>query len=329
VRLTLPVPAGLLALAAVLAVPPAAMAADPASSVPDGVLADGYIVYMENAGEEFNPRLRVLAKDPDGTNPRVVEPNKVDVAIYDPTVSPDGRYLAFNSGNEVYVMQIGKRKTLKRVETFGDLPSEAAWSPDSSQFMFTSLLPPFYDSREILVADTRGRWRQITETSVDERDAAWSPDGEWIAFTARSSRGCRDGAQTRTFSDIYQARPNGSSRTLVTGASPYDWQLEDWGTTGLLANASYAGATGTPSDPCPENGRHAHLVDPATGAAAPVLGASTARALALSPDETGVLYTKGQGSKDSVWVADLDGANPLRIARNTFTADWAPYPSAG
>jgi dipeptidyl aminopeptidase/acylaminoacyl peptidase len=310
-------------LAAGLALTPSA-AADDGQTAADP--ADGYIAYMENAGEEFNPKLRVLAKDPDGTNKRVLEKNAVDVAIYDPTVSPNGKYLAFNSGNEVYVMQIGKRKSLKRVETFGDFPSEAAWAPDSSEFMFTTVLPPFFDARDIVVADTRGRWRQVTETPVDEFDAAWSPDGDWIAFTAQGSRGCTDGSQVRRFRDIYLSRPNGSGRTLVTQDVSFDWQVEDWGATGILANASYAGASGVIADPCPADGRRAHLVDADEGSATPIMGGLTDRALALSPDETGVLFHRAAGGKDSVWVADVDGTDQRKIAKNTFTADWAAYP---
>ena len=317
--------AALALLAAALAVPSTANAA---ASEPQTALADGYIAYMENAGEEFNPKLRVLAKDPDGTNKRVIEKNAVDVAIYDPTISPDGKYLTFNSSNEVYVMQIGKRRTLKRVETFGDLPSEAAWSPTSEEFVFTSLVPPFFDEREVFIANPRGRFRQITSTAVDEYDAAWSPDGEWIAFTARGTHGCTVASVERRFNDIYVSRPNGSQRRLVTADFPYDWRVQDWGVTGILANAAYVGATGDPADPCPPpDGHAAHLVDPAGASVTPVMGDLTDRALALPPDETGVLFHRADGPRDSVWVAGTDGASPLKIAGNTFTADWAAYPA--
>ena len=305
-----------------LAIPSTASAAAPdAPSDP----ADGYIVYMENAGEEFNPLLRVLAKDPDGTNLRVVEENAVDVSIYDPTVSPDGKYLTFNSGNEVYVMKIGKRRTLKRVKYYGDLPSEAAWSPTSDKFVFTSLKFPFFDNRDVVVADVRGRAKKITKTAVNEYDAAWSPDGKLVAFTAQGSKGCRNGATQVRFNDIYTAKPNGKQRKLVTDSLPYDWRVEDWGTTGILANARYAGASGTLTDPCPADDHRAHLVDPAGSTATPIMGELDDRALALSPDESAVLFHRDTGD-ESVWVTDLDGSNPLQIASNTWTADWARYP---
>lgn len=307
---------------------PAVLLPVEASAATSADPADGYIVYMENAGEEFNPKLRVLAKDPDGTNKRVIARNAVDVAIYDPTISPDGKYLTFNSGNEVYVMQIGKRKSLKRIDTFGDLPSEAAWSPTSDEFVFTSLVPPFFDDREIFVANPKGRYRQVTSTTANEFDAAWSPDGEWIGFTVRGTKGCTDGATQRRFNDIYISRPNGSERQLVTGALPYDWQVEDWGTTGILANAAYAGASGVLTDPCSVDGHPAHLVDPAGSTATPVLGGLDDRALALSLDDSQVLFHRAEGSNDSVWVAGLDGSEPRQIAKHTFTADWAAYPSA-
>ena len=319
--------AALTLLVTALAIPTSVAAAEPASSAPASDREDGYIVYMENAGEEFNPLLRVLAKDPDGTNLRVIEENAVDVSIYDPTVSPDGKKLAFNSGNEVYVMAIGKRRSLKRVETFGDFPSEAAWSPDSTEFVFTSTLPPFNDEREVLVANPKGQWRQITSTAVDEYDAAWSPDGKKIAFTAQGNQGCRDGATQRRFKDIYVSKPNGSKRKLVTGDLGYDWRIEDWGTTGILANAAYAGATGELADPCPAPGHAAHLVDPAGTTATAIMGDIDDRALALSPDETGVLFHRPVGD-ESVWVVGIDGADPLQIATNTWTADWAAYKAA-
>lgn len=66
---------------------------------------------------------------------------------------PDGVYLTFNSGNEVYVMKIGNRRSLERVGVFGDRPSEAAWSPTSDEFVVTSLVPPFFDEREVFIAN--------------------------------------------------------------------------------------------------------------------------------------------------------------------------------
>lgn len=166
----------------------------------------------------------------------------------------------------------------------------------------------------------------MTQTRVDEYGAAWSPDGKQIAFTAQGKKGCRDGATQRRFKYIYVSRPNGNGRHLVTGGLPYDWRVEDWGSTGILANATYPGASGTPGDPCPELGHPAHLVDPEGTAATPVRGDVDDRALALSPDEAGVLFHRPAGN-DSVWVVGVDGTDPVRIARNTFTADWAAYPA--
>jgi TolB protein len=50
--------------------------------------------------------------------------------------------------------------------------------------------------------------RRLTDDPANEWAASWSPDGQWIAFTARTANN----------QDVYKIRPDGSQRTRLTSA---------------------------------------------------------------------------------------------------------------
>jgi TolB protein len=58
-----------------------------------------------------------------------------------------------------------------------------------------------------------GNARAITDSFVDEYSPAWSPDGQWIVYTAGTGQ---DGHGTF---DLWLIRPDGSDQRLVTAAA--------------------------------------------------------------------------------------------------------------
>ena len=104
--------------------------------------------------------------------------------IEDLDVSPDGRWLAFDSdrgGNaDLYVMPAAGGDA-RQITTDPAADFSPAWSPDGRRILFHSLRN---GSRDVYTVDADGtgltRW---TSSPDEELDAGWFPDGETILFT--------------------------------------------------------------------------------------------------------------------------------------------------
>lgn len=144
--------------------------------------------------------------EPDGSGSRLI-PGTKDVS--DPVWSADGDWLAFSSGDGVYIMRpdgTDRRLVLKNAFT----PS---WSPDGKRLAVVRDVcegEPDYDDCMLALESPADVYTVgVDGTDVDrltsdpDEDAApaWSPDGEWIAFTGADN--------------IYLVRPDGTGRRLL------------------------------------------------------------------------------------------------------------------
>jgi Tol biopolymer transport system component len=104
----------------------------------------------------------------------------------DPTWSPDGREVAFRS------MQRGRPEVLATRSTIQPGKEEPAW-----QLQTDGEVPTDWRGAELLIQrrgnagfdlirvnPTTGETRAIAETTFNETDARWSPDGQWIAYVS-------------------------------------------------------------------------------------------------------------------------------------------------
>ncbi|PRH77974.1 S9 family peptidase [Streptomyces solincola] len=151
-------------------------------------------------------------------------------------------------------------------------------------------------------------------------EAAWSPDGRWIAYTVAPG----GGELTR----VLCVRPDGTGRHIVAGAEPgSSAYLGCWAPDGSAVAVTVALPPGGPDGPPAEDrpgGRDllaAHLVDP-DGVRSPVLlaaerGAATLRVCDVSRDGRLALVRRGpRGRREAVVVrtADRSAAAELRVA---------------
>ena len=115
-----------------------------------------------------------------------------------PTVSPDGRILAFSHGSgsewDIYVLELGKTHEWTQLTDAPGSDEYPVWSPDGKHIAFSS----HRDGHpEIYIMNVDGSNQQrLTHTPEDKwsRVPTWSPDGHYIAFVSN---------QRNSFAQLY------------------------------------------------------------------------------------------------------------------------------
>ncbi len=164
----------------------------------------------------FGTGLEIYSVAPDGSDLRRLTEN--DVFDNDPTVSPDGRYIAFarrvEGRGQIFSMRVDgtQVRRLTRDKRRNRLPT---WAPGGHRLAFTSADAEGLN-REIFTVSSKGESkRRLTYNEATETRPAYSPDGAWIAFV-------RAGA-------IWVMRADGSfahrilPRSDIVGYHSLDW----------------------------------------------------------------------------------------------------------
>ncbi len=280
----------------------------------------GKVYYMSDAGAEH--RLNIWAFDAkSGKREQITKLADYDIKWPSVGPGPDGKgEVVFQYGPELRVLNLATGDTEPiDVVIPGDRPAIRERDYDGSKFVQGWSISPS-GQRAVLQARgdvwtvpvKKGSPRNLTRTSgVAERDPAWSPDGQWIAYFS----------DTGGEYDLYltQSDGRGETKRLTTDGSTYRFQPTWSPDSKRIAFTD-------------RNGNYlVHTIDPAaTKVIDTDVWASTSR-VSWSNDSNWLAYTKSNDNQNtaSVWLYKADSDEKHQVTSHMFSSSWPTFDRKG
>lgn len=184
------------------------------------VSPDGTQIVFKNSDGRLND-IWLMARD--GANPRPIYGSQTAQG-WDPTWSPDGRQILFAGYDQYFAVQLfiidADGSNARQITQMQKLRGRTDWS--SQGRIVTYAGEPW--NRELYLMNTDGSdLRQLTPGGGNSQGPSFSPDGNWVAFTAYFDRYGDDNG-----CEIYIIRIDGSGLRRLTDNAYCDWQPR-WG----------------------------------------------------------------------------------------------------
>jgi TolB protein len=171
-------------------------------------------------GNPSTGNTQIMVMDRNGTGAG----NIPQIFGWDPTWSPDGKQILYASGaeNNVQLFIVNRNgRDSKQVTNLPAIRGRSDWSADGRSIV-TYSGPAWH--REVYILNTDGsNARQLTPSDGNSQGPSFSPDGQWVAFTAYfdnygDDHGC----------EIYIIRVDGTNLRRLTNNDYCDYQPR-WG----------------------------------------------------------------------------------------------------
>ena len=127
------------------------------------------------------PEVRIWSTPFSGGNPILIGEGE------SPTISPDGKKVAFTRSNQIWITNIDGSSPAEKMFTARGINNQPRWSPDGSKISFRSNRSDHSFIGIYQDKDTPITW--IAPSFHRDHTARWSPDGKEIAFIRQPGRG--------------------------------------------------------------------------------------------------------------------------------------------
>jgi len=231
-----------------------------------------------------------------------------------PRFSPDGSKIVFSLWNQMYIMDIKKRKS--RIIELPHKVGSPDWAPDGKKIVYCGFKEGGLCDLFLLSVED-GSTRNITQTeNIGESHPRFSPDGRKILFFEYD-------LARRDF-HICLINPDGSGRLRIkTDRRKHDYEVEpDWSPDGR--SIVFSSRT--------EEGFSIFLMDMSTGKERKLVrleNMNWARNPIFSPDGRKIAFqgaVKEAGNKLDIFIQDIKGGKPINITNtmgeSEFIHDW-------
>ncbi|MHB8134286.1 MAG: protein kinase domain-containing protein [Anaerolineaceae bacterium] len=292
----------------------------------------GLIAYASNENSEV---MQIWTFDME-TKKRIQLTDLADGACQ-PTWSPDGKSIAFISpchskqdiyeGARIFVLRLNNSLEISPlpipIDPSGDFDPD--WSPDGSKLVFSSLRPgndPETKEKlvHIYIFDfVSSTYLEITDTRWKDRQPAWSPNGEYIAFVRKVAQ-----------SEIWQMDANGNNPKRFSGSSTLNLNYPAYSFDGNIIFFTMQSESGgvpffsglrTTNSGLPLEFRIPPLGQPDVSPAAEV---------DVSPDGQWFVFERWpDGTNHDIYRSPINGANVTQLFESKdfeFGPVWQPRP---